>query len=294
MPPLRRESSRKHEPDTAPRGTAPRYDGRRTLARTRQGTTRHEQSTGRGANAHMYDDAVATFDLETVLRFSERRRSPPWARPARRSTRSTSTRSPTATPARTCSSPSSRPATRCSSGSRATPTGDLRVALTGVRPRRPARRARQLRRDPLPARRARCCKRIGEAGPDDRSAPGVRRGTGAGDRGQLRRGRPAGRGHHPVRRRGGQRGGGRGRRADSRQPARSRDPGRRERGPRRAGPHPRAAPGAQGRRRGRRRRPRPVRDPRRRGDRGHRQAPDRQHRTARRAGDPGRRCRPAT
>ena len=51
-----------------------------------------------------------------------------WARRARRSTRSTSTRCPTATPAPTCTSPSRPPATRCPRPSAERP-GDLRAAM---------------------------------------------------------------------------------------------------------------------------------------------------------------------
>ena len=68
-------------------------------------------------------------------------------RPAAGSTTSTSSRCPTATPAPTCCSPPRPPSPR------STPQGAAhhRVRLVGARPRRGARRPRQLRHDPRPA-----------------------------------------------------------------------------------------------------------------------------------------------
>jgi hypothetical protein len=122
-----------------------------------------------------------------------------WPRRARRSTRSTSTRCPTATPAPTCSSPSRPVATRCSRvrGDRGRSDGDAALwrspaaLLLGARGNSGVILSQMLgaspRGSPAPA-------------PDERKsvvlAEALRDG---GHRGQLRRGRHAGRGHDPQR-----------------------------------------------------------------------------------------------
>ncbi len=194
-------------------------------------------------------------------------------RPARRSTPSTSTRSPTATPAPTCTSPCRPPATRCARPPASDP-GPTGHGARGVRPRRAARRPRQLRGDPQrDARRDRAPDRRAPT-PDERNAAVMAEALHRGDRGELRRGRHAGRGHHahrrPRRRRG--------RRAPAAaEGARARDvftaaaAAAREALAR----TPEQLDGAARRRRGRRRRPRHQRGPRRRRDRAHRAPPPR-------------------
>ena len=81
------------------------------------------------------------------------------------------------------------------------------------------------------------CKRLGEAGPDDRSAQVFAEGMALATAGRLRRGRPARRGHDPLRRPGRRRRRGRVGRGP-RPPARARDPGGGRRGPRRPWPAP--------------------------------------------------------
>ena len=162
----------------------------------------------------------------------------------------------------------------------------------GVRPRRPARGARQLRGDPVPAHRG-ALQAAGRGRSRRPVGAGVRRGNGVGHRGQLRRGRATGRGDHPVGRQGRLRGGGSVRRGP-RPPARSRDPRSSRRRPRGAGPHAGPAAGAPGRRGRRRRGTGAVRRARRRRDR--RDRTTSRVRATRRSGPTRSRCRcpPAT
>ena len=69
-------------------------------------------------------------------------------------------------------------------------------SLDALRPRRPARRPRQLRRHPQPAA-ARLADRSRRATPDERTPPCWPTRMAAGRRAGVRRGRDAGRGHHP-------------------------------------------------------------------------------------------------
>ena len=99
--------------------------------------------------------------------------SPTWPsrarrRPARRSTPSTSTRCPTATPAPTCSSPSRRPATRWREAAGEHP-GDLRGAMQAYA-RGALLGARGNSGVILSQLVGALLRRIGQAGPDDRSA----------------------------------------------------------------------------------------------------------------------------
>ena len=112
------------------------------------------------------------------------------------------------------------------------------------------------------------CKRLAEAGPDDRSRAGLRRRAGAGHAGRLLRRRRAGRGHDPVGG-AGRLGGCRRGRTGPRAPAGPRRAGGRRCRPRGAGPHPGPAAGAGGRGCRRRGWPRALRRARRGGDRRH-------------------------
>ena len=112
----------------------------------------HSDGSGAGPDARRRARRGRHLRPRASYAGSRTSRSRGWPRPARRSTPSTSTRCPTATPAPTCSSPWSRPATRWPSARRRSPD-DLRAAMQAYSPGRPARRPRQLGRDPEPARR---------------------------------------------------------------------------------------------------------------------------------------------
>ena len=123
-----------------------------------------------------------------------------WPTPARRSTRSTSTRCPTATPAPTCTSPSPPPATRSARPPAGDADADRRVGARGVQPGRAARRPRQLRRDPQQMLGA-ICRRIAAAAARTSATPrsmaeALREAT---DASYAAVGTP-GRGHHAHRR----------------------------------------------------------------------------------------------
>ncbi len=115
-------------------------------------------------------------------------------------------------------------------GDRRAPDGDLRVAMTAFA-RGALLGARGNSGVILSQLVGALCKRLAAAGPDDRSAAVFADGHGAGHRGQLRRRRPAGRGHHPVGGPGRGRGGRRGRRRRPDEAARPRGPRRGRRPP---------------------------------------------------------------
>ena len=166
--------------------------GTRTVD-TRQRTTRAGEARRDGDRTPRHLDLRAPAASST---------SPPTrsAAPARRSTRSTSTRSPTATPAPTCSSPSRRrgdalrdgrrrPAPTCPWATRLAVLS--RGALLGARGNSGVILSQMLGAyaDRLRAGVRRRAQR-----------PDRRRGDAAGHRRELRGGGPPGRGHHPHRR----------------------------------------------------------------------------------------------